>query len=117
MNASVKIMLAAIGATVVAVAPALAAQPKPKISVSQAEAAAVTKVPGVAKSAKYEHEDGRWQYAVVVEAKKGGLYEVEVNSTTGKVLDMEKTSAAEEAGEAAADAKAAAKAAHGKSHK
>jgi len=37
------------------------------------------------------------------------MYEVEVNSTTGKVTDTEKTSAAEEASEAAADKKAAMK--------
>ena len=90
--------------------PVLAAQaapPKAKISPAQAKAAAVKKVPGKATTATYEFEDGHWQYAVIVNAKLGGMYEVEVNSTTGKVTDTEKTSPAEEAREAASDAKAA----------
>ncbi|MCW3062322.1 MAG: Peptidase propeptide and domain [Capsulimonas sp.] len=85
-----------------------AAAPKPKITPAQAEAAAVKKIPGKAVSAKYEFEDGRWQYAVLVKGKTG-MYEVEVSSSTGKVLDQEKTSAAEESKEAAADKAAAAK--------
>ncbi|BDI33676.1 hypothetical protein CCAX7_57270 [Capsulimonas corticalis] len=85
-----------------------ATPPKPKITSAQAEAAAVRKVPGKAMSSKYEFEDGRWQYAVIVKGKDG-LYEVEVSSSTGKVLDQEKTSAAEESKEAAADKAAAAK--------
>jgi len=110
MNTTFKSAIAAIALGLLTIVPSVAASaPKPKISPSQAEAAAVAKVPGTAKSAKYEHEDGRWQYAVVVAAKKGGLYEVEVSSTTGKVLDMEKTSAAEEAKEEIADQKAAKK--------
>ena len=80
-----------------------------RITPAQAEAAAVKKIPGHAQSAKYEFEDGRWQYAVLVNAKHGGLYEVEVSAATGKVTATEKTSAAEEAGEAAADRKAAMK--------
>ena len=90
-------------------AAAHAAPPKPRITAAQAEAAAVKKIPGKAQSAKYEFEDGRWQYAVIVTDKKGQMYEVEVSSTTGKVLDSERTSAAEEAKEAAADKKAAMK--------
>ena len=54
------------------------------------------KIPGTAQSAKYEFEDGHWQYAVVVADKAKQLYEVEVNAATGKVTDTEKTSAAEE---------------------
>ena len=77
-----------------------------RISAAQAEAAAVKKIPGKAVSAKYEFEDGHWQYAVLV--KKGNaLYEVEVNATNGKVLDTERTSMAEERSEAAADQRAA----------
>ena len=80
--------------------------PKAKISPAQAKAAAVKRIPGKAQSAKYEFEDGHWQYAVLVQNKKG-LYEVEVDATSGKVTDTEKTTPAEEAKEAAADAKAA----------
>ena len=78
---------------------------------AQAEAAAVKKIPGKATAAKYEFEDGHWQYAVVVVDKAKQMYEVEVNAATGKVTDTEKTSAAEEASEAAADKKAAMKSA------
>lgn len=80
-----------------------------RITPAQAEAAAVKKIPGTAQSAKYEFEDGHWQYAVVVVDKSKQLYEVEVNATTGKVTATEKTSAAEETSEAAADKKMAAK--------
>ena len=80
-----------------------------RITPAQAKAAAVKKIPGTAQSAKYELEDGHWQYAVVVVDKAKQMYEVEVNSATGKVTATEKTSAAEEATEAAADKKAALK--------
>jgi len=83
------------------------AKPAPKITPAQAEAAAVKKIPGKALSAKYEFEDGHWQYAVLVKSKHGDLYEAEVNSTTGRVTATEKTTPAEEASEAAADKKAA----------
>ena len=73
----------------------------------KAEATASKKMHAKLVSSKYEFEDGRWQYAVLV--KKGvTLYEVEVSKDGTKVLDSEKTSAAEEAKEAAADKKAAA---------
>ena len=78
-----------------------------RITPTQAEAAAVKKIPGTAQSAKYEFEDGHWQYAVVVADKAKQLYEAEVNAVTGKVTATEKTSATEEASEAAADKKAA----------
>ncbi len=77
-----------------------------RITPAQAEAAAVKKIPGSAQSAKYEFEDGHWQYAVVVADKAKQLYEVEVNAASGKVTATEKTSAAEEASEAVADKKA-----------
>jgi len=87
----------------------IAAHAATKITATQAEASAVKKIPGKAVSSKYEFEDGRWQYAVLVK-NKTGLYEVEVNAKTGKVMDSEKTSAREEAQEAAADRAAATKA-------
>lgn len=98
---------ATIAAAVFSASATSAAPPKARISPRQAEAAAVRRIPGTAQSAKYEFEDGHWQYAVVVKNSKGQLYEAEVNSTTGKVTATEKTSAAEEAAEAAADKKAA----------
>lgn len=83
------------------------AAPAAKITPAQARAAAVKKIPGKALSAKYEFEDGHWQYAVLVKNKKGEMYEAEVNSMTGRVTATEKTTPAEEASEAAADKKAA----------
>jgi len=80
-----------------------------RITPAQAKASALKKIPGKATAAKYEFEDGHWQYAVAVVDKAGQMYEVEVNAATGKVTDTEKTSAAEEASEAAADKKAAMK--------
>lgn len=86
-----------------------AAPPQAKISPKTAMANAVKKIPGKATAAKYEFEDGYWQYAVTVIDKTGQRYEAEVSSTTGEVTATEKTSAAEEAREAAADKKAALK--------
>jgi hypothetical protein len=100
--------LTALAALTAAVA-AAPAQPKHKISPSQAKAVALRSVPGKATSAKYEFEDGKWQYAVGVTAANKQMWEVEVSSQ-GKVTDKEKTSAAEESNEAAADTKAAMKA-------
>ena len=107
--------LAALGLTLTALAALTAAvaatpaQPKHKISPSQAKAVALKSVPGTATSAKYEFEDGKWQYAVGVTDANKQMWEVEVSSQ-GKVTDKEKTSAAEESTEAAADKKAARKA-------
>ena len=83
------------------------AAPKARITPQQAEASAVKKIPGHATGAKYEFEDGHWQYAVTVMGRTGGMYEVEVNAQTGRVTDTEKTTPGEEASEAAADKKAA----------
>ena len=94
--------------TAAALAQASPAQPKHKISPAQAKAVALRSVPGTASSAKYEWEDGKWQYAVGVTDSHKQMWEVEVSSE-GKVTDKEKTSAAEEATEAAADKKAALK--------
>jgi len=105
-------LLLSIAAITTAALAGHAAPPKPKVTAHQAEAAAVKKIPGRATSAKYEFEDGHWQYAVLVTAKNGNLYEVEVSAATGQVTDSEKTSAAEETSEAAADKKAASRAKH-----
>jgi len=100
---------AALAAAVFSAPPTFAVPPKARISARQAEAAAVRRIPGKALSAKYEFEDGHWQYAVLVKSSKGQLYEAEVSAQTGQVTATEKTSAAEEASEAAADRKAAMK--------
>lgn len=98
-------LLAAGGLTLALLGAAHAADAK--ITPAQAKAAAVKKMSGKALSAKYEFEDGRWQYAVLVQKGKD-LYEVEVSAKDGRVLDTEKTSMAEEKAEAEADKKAAA---------
>ncbi len=72
------------------------------ITAAQAKAAAVRRISGKALSAKYEFEDGHWQYAVQVQRGRG-LYEVEVNAQTGLVTATERTSQAEERAEAAAE--------------
>ncbi len=100
---------AAVAASLFGMGAAQAAPPKARVSARQAEAAAVRRIPGTALSAKYEFEDGRWQYAVLVKDSKGQLYEAEVSAATGKVTATEKTSASEEASEAASDKKAAMK--------
>ena len=71
-----------------------------RITAAQAEAAAVGRIPGKALSAKYEYEDGRWQYAVLVQ-QGHHLYEVEVNAQNGRVIDSERTTPREEGSEAA----------------
>ncbi|MBV8886375.1 MAG: PepSY domain-containing protein [Chroococcidiopsidaceae cyanobacterium CP_BM_RX_35] len=70
-----------------------------RITAAQAETAALGRIPGKALSAKYEYEDGRWQYAVLVQQGRD-LYEVEVNAQNGRVMDSERTTAAEERSEA-----------------
>ncbi|MDQ2687125.1 MAG: PepSY domain-containing protein [Armatimonadota bacterium] len=106
MNLLTKTLVVAGAALLPIVGHAAARTKAHRITPAQAEASATRKIHGKALSAKYEFEDGRWQYAVLV--KNGsGLYEVEVNAQTGKVTDSERTSAGEEAKEAAADKKAA----------
>jgi len=101
-------LLMSIAALAATAAITQAAPPKAKISPKQARTAAAQNLHGKATAAKYEFEDGHWQYAVTV-VKNGQMYEAEVNATTGKVTATEKTSAAEEKSEAAADKKAAMK--------
>ena len=73
---------------------------KHKISPKQANALALKRFAGtVIRSAKLEHEDGRWQYEVVMKLGKKWK-EVDVDAETGKISNVETTSAAEEAKEA-----------------
>jgi uncharacterized membrane protein YkoI len=71
-----------------------------RITATQAKAAALSRISGKALSAKYEFEDGHWQYAVLVQQGRA-LYEVEVNAQTGRVTDSERTTPEEERSEAA----------------
>ncbi len=74
-----------------------------KISPAQAAKIALAKYHGkLLKTPKLEHEDGVWQYEVLV--KVGKLTkEVNVNADSGKIGSVENTSAAEEAKEAKAE--------------
>ena len=50
-------------------------------------------------TAKLEHEDGKWQYEVIVKVGKK-MKELNVDAESGKITSVENTSAAEEAKEA-----------------
>jgi len=87
----------AVAATLLTTAMAQGA--KHKIDAKAAAKIALRKYPGkLTKTPRLEHEDGVWQYEVLI--KKGkDLLEVNVNADTGKIASTEKTSAAEEAKE------------------
>jgi len=70
-----------------------------KVSPKQATAIALKKFPGKALgAAKLEHEDGHWQYEVLVQVGKK-MKEVNVDADSGKITSVETTSAKEEAKE------------------
>lgn len=77
-----------------------AVTPKHKISAERAAKIALKRFPGKLKGTPHlEHEDGVWQYEVLV--KTGGkLKEINVNADSGKIGSVETTSAKEEAREA-----------------
>jgi len=71
-----------------------------KITPAKAAAIATKKYPGkVQGTPKLEHEDGHWQYEVLVKSGKK-LKEVNVDADSGKIASVENTSAGEEAKEA-----------------
>jgi peptidase YpeB-like protein len=71
-----------------------------KITPEAAAKIALRKFPGKVKGTPHlEHEDGQWQYEVLVKTAKH-LKEVNVNADSGKIGSVENTSAAEEAREA-----------------
>lgn len=79
---------------------------KARLSARQAETAALKKYPAgkLAGKTNLEHEDGKWQYEVLV--RDGAkLYEVDVDANTGAINGTEETTPAEEAKEKAAKAK------------
>jgi uncharacterized membrane protein YkoI len=73
-------------------------KPQAEVSPVQAMAAAQRKVGGKAAIATFEFEEGHWSYGVIV-AKNHKLMEVEIDAMTGKILDSEMVSPAEEARE------------------
>lgn len=75
-----------------------------KITGAQAEAVALHKYPGkIVDKTKLENEEGVWQYGVMVRSGKT-LREIMVNAKTGKIDNVEVTTAAKEGIEAQADA-------------
>src|SRR5437870_10877257 len=77
---------------------------KPKITAEQANAIAVKKYHGkVVGKTKLENEEGKWQYGVLVRSGKT-LREVMVNAKTGKIDNVEVTTATKEKAEEKADA-------------
>ena len=89
-----------IGLLAVGIGPVHAQTPKTKFSASQAEASALKKYKRgkVQGKSALEHEDGKWQYAVIVKAG-GKMHEVMVDANTGKIASEETVTAKEEATE------------------
>lgn len=74
-----------------------------RVSPGKAAQIALRKFHGkLIKTPHLEHEDGRWQYEVLVRAG-AKMLEVNVDAESGKIASVEKTSAAEEAREAKAE--------------
>lgn len=94
-----------LGLLAVGVVPIHAGQtPKTKFSASQAEVATLKKYKGgkIQGKSALEHEDGKWQYAVIV--KVGGkMHEVMVDANTGKIASEETVTPKEEAAEKKAE--------------
>ncbi|MHC0037672.1 PepSY domain-containing protein [Pseudoneobacillus sp. C159] len=59
------------------------------ISMEKAKQIALEKVKGEIIRAQLEEEDGRMIYEIIIKAKDG-QYEVEIDKSTGKVLEVEK---------------------------
>ncbi len=78
--------------------------PHAKISAAAAAKAALAKYPGKLVGGKIplENEEGKWQYGVMVQSGKI-LREVMVDANTGKIANVEVTTAAKEVKEKAAD--------------
>jgi predicted small secreted protein len=66
--------------------------PKEAITMEKAKEIALGKVKGNILSAKVENDDGVEKYEIIVQANDG-KYEVEIDKTTGKVLEVEKEGA------------------------
>lgn len=98
--------LAVVGLGYGSAAHAAPAAPTVKVTAEQATKTALAKFHGKAtKKALLEHEDGRWQYSVMVLSGKV-LREVAVDANSGKIVDVEVTTEAKEATEEKAEANA-----------
>ncbi len=88
------------------------AAPHAKVGVARANAVVLQRFPGklVARTT-LENEEGKWQYGVMVRSGRT-LREVMVDAYTGKIADIEATSAAKEGIEKKQEAAAGAKNTH-----
>ncbi len=103
MKNSLKLL--AIAAMIASVTASFAQKPHPKIATARAEKIALAKYHGkLAGKTELENEDGKWQYAVMVKTGKT-MREVMVDAMSGKIVNTEVVTAAEEAREKAAEAK------------
>jgi hypothetical protein len=59
------------------------------ISMEKAKEIALEQVKGKIVSANIENDDGMVKYEIIIQAKNG-RYEVEIDKSTGKVLEVEK---------------------------
>ncbi|WML50833.1 PepSY domain-containing protein [Neobacillus sp. PS3-12] len=66
--------------------------PKEAITMEKAKQIALSKVKGKILSAKVEKDDGMEKYEIIVQAKDG-KYEIEIEKSSGKVLEVEKEGA------------------------
>ncbi len=94
------ILVLCTGLANAAQAPAKTPPPTGKVTPWEAMKIANRKLSGRALSANFTFEDGHWQYEVFI-VKDSTLHEVEVDATTGKLLDSEVGSPAQEAAEMA----------------
>lgn len=104
------LILTALAALAVGAFAQKPAPPKTKLTAAQATKIALKKYLGkgvgkvaVGKVPLEKEEDGRWEYAVTIRVGKK-LNEVMVDANTGKIANVEVTTAKEEAKEAKADA-------------
>jgi len=80
-----------------------AGKPNAKITAKQAEKIALKKYPGkIVEKTQLENEEGVWQYSVMIKSGKA-LREVMVNAQTGKIDNVEVTTATKEKQEATKD--------------
>ncbi|AIE60266.1 PepSY domain-containing protein [Bacillus methanolicus] len=63
--------------------------PNEEIGMERAKQIALKQVKGKIVRAKIETEDGMTKYEIIVQAKNG-IYEVEIDKATGKVLEVER---------------------------
>lgn len=93
-------VLAGSGAALLALSAGLLAAPHAKISAARANAVVLKRFPGrLTAKTTLENEEGKWQYGVMVRSGQT-LREVMVDANTGRIANVEVTSAAKEGVEA-----------------